>query len=115
LALTGLETAIGFVDEHLRAAAFLDQHGVRKAAQEQAEVVLATVRRDFGAQRPDTIYITRTDLTRKLCPNTRRHVAMTVEDLYLRVLPELERQDEVTRVVKRGKFEVHAFRTEFGA
>src|SRR5262249_22777146 len=79
--MAGLESAIGFVEEHLRAAAFLDQYGARKAAQEQAEVVLATVRKDFRAQRPDTIYVTRTDLTRKFCPNTGRHGAMTTEDL----------------------------------
>ena len=30
--LAGLETAIGFVEEHMRAAAFLDKHAVRKAA-----------------------------------------------------------------------------------
>lgn len=110
--LPGLETAIDFVEEHLRAAAFLDRYGARKAAQEQAEVVLATVQKDFQAQRPKTIYATRTELTRKFCPHTGRHGAMTVEDLYLRVLPELERQGEVTQVVKRGKFEVYGFRTE---
>jgi hypothetical protein len=113
--LAGLESAIGFVEEHLRAAAFLDQYGARKDAQEQAEVVLATVRRDFKAQRPDTIYVSRTDLTRKFCMHTGRHGAMTVEALYMRVLPELERQGEVARVVKRGKYEVYAFRTELGA
>jgi hypothetical protein len=110
--LEGLETAIDFVEEHLRAAAFLDRYAVRKAAQEQAEVVLATVRRDFPAQRANTLYVTRTELTRKFCMNTGRHGAMTVEDLYYRVLPELERQNEVTQVLKRGKFEVYGFRTE---
>jgi hypothetical protein len=87
--LEGLQAAIGFVDEHLRAAAFLDQHAVRKAAQEQAEVVLATMRRDFSAQRPDTVYVTRTELTRRFCMHTGRYGAMTVEDLYFRILPEL--------------------------
>ena len=37
---------------------------------------------------------------------------MTVEDLYLRILPELERQGEVALALKRGKREVYAFRTE---
>jgi hypothetical protein len=113
--LEGLELAIGFVDEHLRAAAFLDKYGVRKAAKERAEVVHATVRKDFPAQRPDTIYVTRTDLTRKFCLHTGRYGALTVEEFYMRVLPQLEHQGEVIRVVKRGKFEVYGFRTEFGA
>jgi len=113
--LEGLESAIGFVDEHLRAAAFLDRYGIRKAAQEQAEIILATIRRDFRAQRPDTIFLTRTEVTRKFCTNIGRAGSLTPEDLYLRIIPELERQGEVARVVKRGKFEVYAFRTEFDA
>jgi hypothetical protein len=113
--LEGLELAICFVDEHLRAAAFLDRYGIRKAAQERAEVILATVRRDFRAQRPDTIFLTRTEVTRKFCTNIGRAGSLTPEDLYLRIIPDLERQGEVTRVVKRGKFEVYAFRTEFNA
>jgi hypothetical protein len=113
--LEGLEKAIGFVEEHIRAAAFLDRYATRKAFQEQAEVVLAMVRRDFKAQRPDTIYVTRTELTRKFCMNTGRRGAMTIEDLYYRILPELERQGECTRILKRGKFEVYAFKTEFDA
>jgi hypothetical protein len=111
--LEGLETAIGFTEEHMRAAAFLDTYTTRKAAQEQAEVVLAMVRNDFRAQRPDAIYVTRSELTRKCCMNTGRRGAMTVEDLYYRILPELQRQGECTRILKRGKFEVYAFRTEF--
>lgn len=113
--MAGLELAIGFVDEHLRAAEFLDRYAERKATHERAEVVLATVRKEFRAQRPGTIYVTRTDLTRKFCPNTGRHGAMTTNDLYLQVLPELERQGELLRVLKRNKFEVYGFRTEFGA
>jgi hypothetical protein len=113
--MEGLKTAIGFVEEHMRAAAFLDRYAIRKAAQEQAEIVLAMVRNSFQAQRPDTIYVTRTALTRKFCMNTGRRGAMTVEDLYNRILPELERQGECTQVLKRGKFEVYAFRTEFNA
>ena len=38
---------------------------------------------------------------------------MTPDDLYLQIIPELERQGEVTQVLKRGKFEVYVFRTEF--
>jgi hypothetical protein len=30
----------------------------------------------------------------------------------LQIIPELERQGEVVQALKRGKFEVYAFRTE---
>src|SRR5258708_12501745 len=87
--LAGLETAIGFVEEHMRAAAFLDKHAVRKAAQEQAAIVLATVRKDFHAQRPDTIYATRTELTPKFCINTGPPAAIPPQNPSLPLQPHL--------------------------
>jgi hypothetical protein len=110
--LETLELAIAYVEEHMRGAEFLTQYGQRKAAQEQAEVILASVRKNFQAQRPDTIYVTRSDLTRKFCTNIGRAGALSPEDLYLRIIPELEREGEACRALKRGKFEVYAFRTE---
>jgi hypothetical protein len=106
---------MGFVEQNMRAADFLDRYSARKAAKERAEVILATVRRDVRAQRPNTIYLTRTELTRKFCTNIGRAGSLTPDDLYLRIIPELERQGEVTRVIKRGKYEVYGFRSEFGA
>ena len=97
----------------MTAAEFIDRYGARKTAQEQAEVVLAIVRREFKPARPDTIYVTRSELTRRFCLHTGRRGAMTTDDLYLQIIPELERQGEAIQVLKRGKFEVYAFRTEF--
>jgi hypothetical protein len=111
--LESLQTAANYVQAHMKAAEFIDRYGARKAAQEQAEVVLAIVRREFKPARPDTIYVTRTDLTKRFCHNTGRRGAMTPDDLYLSIIPELERQGEAARVLKRGKLEVYAFRTEF--
>ena len=113
LTLKALEPAIEYVNEHLRAGEFLSRYAERKAAQEQAEVILATVRNSFPVQRPDTIYVTRTELTRKFCTNIGRAGALTPEDLYLRIIPELKRQGEACLALKRGKFEVFAFKTEF--
>jgi hypothetical protein len=112
LSLQSLEAAIGFVEQHLRAAAFLDRYAKRKLASEQGELILATIRRDFPPQRSNTIYATRTELTRKFCMNTGRAGALTIEDLYLRVLPELQRQGDCALIHKEGKFEVYAFPTE---
>jgi hypothetical protein len=108
--LESLQPAADYVDAHMKAAEFIDQHGLRKVAQELGEVVLAIVHSDFLPQRPDTIYVTRSQLTRRFCPNTRRQGAMTTDDLYQQIIPELERQGEVRRVVKEGRLEVYAFR-----
>jgi hypothetical protein len=110
--LEPLQLAAKYVDAHMKAADFIDQYGMRKVAQELGEVVLANVRKEFvpHPQRPDTIYVTRSELTRRFCPNTRRQGAMTTNDLYQQLIPELERQGEVRRVVKEGRLEVYAFR-----
>jgi len=110
--LESLKAAASYVEAHMKAAEFVDRYGARRVAQEQAEVILAIVRREFKATRPDTIYVTRSELTRKFCHNTGRQGAVTPDDLYLQIIPELERQGEVTQALKRGKFEVYAFRTE---
>jgi hypothetical protein len=109
-----LKRAADYVAAHMKGAEFIDRYGTRKVAQERAEVILAIIRREFKPdRRPDTIYVTRSDLTRRFCPNTGRNGAISVDDLYLLILPELERQGEATQVLKRGKLEVYAFRTEF--
>ena len=72
------------------------------------------MRREFKAARSDTIYVTRSELTRRFCHNTGRQGATTPDELYLQIMPELERQGDAVRVLKEGKFEVYAFRTEFG-
>ena len=110
--LESLQTAAHYVEAHMKAADFIDRYGARKAAQEQAEVVLAIIRREFKPTRPDTIYVTRSELTRRFCMHTGRRGAMTIDDLYLEIIPETERQGEAIQVLKRGKFEVYAFRTE---
>ena len=60
----------------MKAAEFIDRYGARKVAQEQAEVILAIVRRDFKPARPGTIYVTRSELTRKFCLHAGRRGAM---------------------------------------
>ena len=58
ITLESLKLAAMYVEENLKAAAFLDRYGERKAIREQAEVVLAVIRNVFSPQRPDTIYVT---------------------------------------------------------
>ena len=96
----------------MKAGEFIDRYAVRRASQEQAEVILATIRKDFKAARPGTIYVTRSELTRRFCMHAGRQGAMTPDDLYLQIIPELERQGEAVQVLKKGKFEVYAFCTE---
>jgi hypothetical protein len=52
-------------------------------------------------------------LTREFCTNIGRAGSLSPEDLYLRIIPELQRQGEACLALKRGKFEVFAFKTEF--
>jgi len=106
------ELAAVHVEENLRAGAFLDKYSKRKTVQERAEVVLAVIRKDFPVQHPDTSYLSRTELTRKFCLHTGRLGALTPEDLYLYIIPELVGQGEAVLACKRGKLEVYAFRRD---
>ena len=59
---------------------------------------------------PDTIFVNRSRLTSAFCHHTSRTTAITTDDLYLQIIPELERQGQAQLALKKGKFEVYAFR-----
>jgi hypothetical protein len=106
-----LELAIAHVRQNMQASAFLGRIAVRQATNEQAEIILSVVRKEFRSW-GTTIYATRTDLTQKFCHNTKRRGALTVSDLYDNILPHLQAQGECVRVLKRKKLEVYAFPVE---
>jgi DNA polymerase-1 len=112
VSLASLELATEHVEENLRGAAFLDKYGKHKSLKERDEILLALIRGEFSAQRPNTIYATRSELTRKFCANTRRMGALRTEELYLDIIPKLIQQGEAVRVMKQGKLEVYAFRQQ---
>ncbi len=110
-----LELADQHVAECLRAAAHLERIANRATAAQDAEILLAHVRRDFKASREDprTIYCTRSALTYRYARNPGRS-GWTPDDLYLRLLPALERMGQ-TRLVQRRtdtKPEVYGFKVE---
>jgi DNA polymerase-1 len=107
-----LELAIAHVAENLRASDYLFHRAQRIVAAALGEEILAKVRIQFPKSRrfPDTIFLERTRLTSTFCHNTARRGALTTEELYLNVLPELIRQGQAQLCVKRGKFELYAFR-----
>jgi DNA polymerase I-like protein with 3'-5' exonuclease and polymerase domains len=110
-----LESAIQCVEENLRAAAFLDRISERSATRQRAEAILAHIRRDFPATGP-TIYVEKTALTRKFCPNPGRAGSLQTDELYFKIIPHLEACGEALRVKPKRKRdpEVFAFRVEGG-
>jgi hypothetical protein len=107
-----LEYAISHVDECLKGARFLDKVANRATIARQAEVLLAHIRKDFGNQPGDTIFLTRSQITAKYAPHPDRQGATTREDLYLRIIPELQAQGLAWLHGKSGKRETDAFKKE---
>ena len=106
-----LGLAIAHVDECLEAAGWLDGIAHRVSIAEDAEVIFERIMRDFAAQRNgDTIYVTRSDLTRAYCHDSGRRNALKPHDLYNRVIPALMRQCKAKIARKDGKREVYGFR-----
>jgi DNA polymerase I-like protein with 3'-5' exonuclease and polymerase domains len=112
IGLDALQLAIAHVAENLRAADYLFHRAKQLEAAQAGEEILAKIRTQFAASKkfPDTIFATRTQLTGAFCHNTSRKGAISTEELYLQILPELIRQGQAQLALKRGKFEVYAFR-----
>jgi DNA polymerase I-like protein with 3'-5' exonuclease and polymerase domains len=112
IGLDALQLAIAHVAENLRAADYLFRRAKQLDAAQAGEEILAKIRTQFPASKryPDTIFANRTQLTSKFCLHTARKGAMSTEELYLQILPELIRQGQAQLTLKRGKFELYAFR-----
>jgi DNA polymerase I len=106
-----LELAIWNVNEHMRSAAYLEQVVDGHTTGDNAEVILATIRKDFRSV-GGTIYLDRTDLTRKFCHNSGRKGSLSASDLYVKVIPALIAQGDAALVRKEGKYELYGFRVE---
>jgi DNA polymerase-1 len=106
-----LQLAIAHVDENMRAAAYLDKYADSHSVDQQAESLLVIIQNEFRRW-GNTVYASRTQLTRKFCPNPSRRGALSVSDLYDKLVAHLQSKGECVRVVKDGKFEVYAFPAE---
>jgi hypothetical protein len=111
-----LRLAIDHVGACLDAAAFLDLIANRATVSADAEVLLAKIRIDFGDDRyqphPETIMLSRSEITAKYASHTGRRGALSSEDLYLRIIPTLIGQGLAKLAKKEGKLEIYAFRKE---
>jgi hypothetical protein len=113
LSTEGIGLAIGHVEACLKAASLLDQVANRKTIAEQAEVLLAYIRRRFPAKAKNgSIVLTRTDITDTYAHNASRHSRSPVSDIYELMIPYLIRTGEAKLVAKEGKKETYAFRIE---
>jgi RNA-splicing ligase RtcB len=112
-----LNVAIRHVEESLKAADVLDSIANKVTIAQEAEILLAHVRRDFDdhhhrAANSDFIIVTRTELTRRFCAHSGRRGSWKPEDLYLRYIPFLNRRRDAALVVQESRTEWYAFRAE---
>lgn len=106
-----LQLAIDHVEECTTAAGRLETIADRENTRNDAEVLLATVRIEYQVSARDgAIILSRTDLTNRFAKNGRR--GLTVDDLYLRLIPHLIRVGQAKALPKEGKLERYAFRVE---
>jgi DNA polymerase I-like protein with 3'-5' exonuclease and polymerase domains len=107
-----LALAIQHVGACLASAKMLVGRGRRHETRQQAEEILVKIRDLFAPDTvyPDTIYVSRSRLTRKFCQHTSRKGALQTDILYLEIIPYLCETGEAKRVFKQGKYEVYAFR-----
>ncbi len=105
-----LTLAIEHVEECLKAAEFLDGIANRAKIAGDAEVLLATIRHEFRERaKAGTILLTRTEITRKFCANSSRAGALKPDDIYLRIIPAMERQGGA-KLLRRQPSELYAFK-----
>jgi hypothetical protein len=108
-----LQLAIDHVEACLTAAGSLDQVANRKSIAEDAQILLAYLRRQFrGLARNGSIILTRTQITDSFAHHAYRHKTTPVSDIYDHWIPYLIRIGEAELIAKEGKKETYAFRVE---
>ena len=114
ITIESLMFAIGHVARCLEAADWLDGIANRSRIEADAETLLAMVQVDFRENaKHGAIYVTRSALTHRYCRNPNRAGAWRPDDLYLRLLPALERKNLARCVRRRSETsEIYAFRPE---
>lgn len=105
-----LQLAIDHVEGCMDAAEQLEHIANRKTLENEAEILLAKIRNLIPATGGFHI-ATRTALTRCFA-NSSGARALKPDDIYLRIIPHLARQNEARLIQKEGKREVYAFRAE---
>jgi len=105
-----LAVAIQHVEECLAAADFLDSLAHRAKIAADAEIILAAIQHDFRDRaQAGTIFLGRSEITRRFARNSSREGSLKPDDLYLRIIPVLERQGLAKRI-RREPAELYAFK-----
>jgi hypothetical protein len=105
-----LTLAIEHVEECLKAAEFLDGLSGRARIAADAEVMLATIQHEFRPQaKAGTIFLTRTEITRRFAHNSGRAGALRPDDIYLRLIPAMEARGWA-KLIRREPAELYAFK-----
>jgi len=103
--------AIAHHDHCMAAAERLDSIAHKAEVSTEAEILLANVRRDYEALN-GVVLLSRSELTKRYCPNSGRKGSWKPDDLYSRFIPQLGRQGDAFLVHKQGKLEIYAFRQD---
>jgi Bifunctional DNA primase/polymerase, N-terminal len=108
-----LECAMKHMTHNLASARFLDSIANRESDHGNAEILLAKIRKDFQDESNNgTIFLRRNDITCKYAPHSGRQGAWTPNDIFLKFMPILIRQNEARLHEKKGKLEVYAIRDQ---
>lgn len=105
-----LQAAIDHTELCLFAAQTLDSIANRVQIQQDADLLLAKIVNDFGDKNvKGLIQLTRTDLTSTYAHHSGRNGALTANDLYLRLIPDLMRRGKAKEVPRPGRQSAFAF------
>ncbi len=111
--LPTLETAIAHSEHCIASAQALDAIGNRAAIQADADVLLASIQRDFASKNSNGVMVlTRSDLTSEYAHHSGRKGALKPDDLYLRLIPDLIRRGKAQEVPRSGRQSAFAFKME---
>jgi hypothetical protein len=113
ISLPALSTAIDHVDACLEAAKYLDSVSNQCATLNDAEILLAKIRKDFRIEaKGGAIILTRSQITAAYAPHSSRQGSWTPDVIFLRLIPALIRERNAMLYDKVGKKERYAFRCE---
>lgn len=110
---TILKSAIEHTELCLAAAQALDSIANRAQIQQDADVLLARIAVDFAERAvKGTIQLTRTDLTGRYAHHSGRKGALSPDELYLRLIPDLVRRGKAWEIPRSAKQPAFAFKLE---
>jgi hypothetical protein len=89
--------------------------GKRMETRQLAEELLEKIRHAFAPDTTytDTIYVSRSKLTRRFCHNTSRRGSLQTDQLYLEIIPYLIQTGDAKMVFKKDRLEIYAFRASY--